>query len=292
MTNGHRKLMLTAVCLGLILIAGFGIVDEFGREYTDRGFKRALVTFAVARSLNGVISVAQGTEVAIQPAGIGLNFTPGQILDPVNDLIERFSWVMLASSTSLGIQKMLMGIFASTSFTILICGVLLLFAALLWSPGNRLSRLRPLVLKAALFLLFLRFSIPAMALASEGVFRAFLEAQYVASTEHIEQTTEEIGQINKSAEKSTPTVEDQTLIGKAKRLYESAASQMDVQGYIERYKAAASEASEHAINLIVIFVLQTILIPLLFLWVIVRLFKNLMRLDLLGEGLARHVRSP
>lgn len=275
----YRKLALTALCLALLLIAGFGFVDDLGREYTDRGFKRALVTFAVARSLNGVISVAQGTEVAIQPAGIGLNFAPGQILDPINDLVERFSWVMLASSTSLGIQKVLMGIFASPGFTLLLGAALLLLVSLLWSPGAAAERMRPLLYKSAIVLLLLRFSIPVVALVSEGVFRLFLEEQYVASSEQIEQTAQEIGHINRSTERAASGLADETIVDKAMRYYESATSQMDVQGHIERYKAAAAEASEHAINLIVIFVLQTLLLPLLFLWIIIRLFRHLMLLD-------------
>jgi len=275
----YRKLALTALCLALLLIAGFGIVDDLGKEYTDRGFKRALVTFAVARSLNGVISVAQGTEVAIQPAGIGLNFAPGQILDPINDLVERFSWVMLASSTSLGIQKVLMGIFASPGFTLLLGAALLLLVSLLWSPGAAAERMRPLLYKSAIVLLLLRFSIPVVALVSEGVFRLFLEEQYVASSEQIEQTAQEIGHINRSTERAASGLADETIVDMARRYYESATSQMDVQGHIERYKAAAAEASEHAINLIVIFVLQTLLLPLLFLWIIIRLFRHLMLLD-------------
>lgn len=275
----YRKLALSAICLVFLLIAGFGIVDDLGREYTDRGFKRALVTFAVARGLNGVISVAQGTEVAIQPAGIGLNFAPGQILDPINDLVERFSWVMLASSTSLGIQKVLMGIFASPGFTLLLGAALLLLVSLLWSPGATAERMRPLLYKSAIVLLLLRFSIPVVALVSEGVFRLFLEEQYVASSEQIEQTAQEIGHINRSTERAASGLADETIVDRAMRYYESATSQMDVQGHIDRYKAAAAEASEHAINLIVIFVLQTLLLPLLFLWIIIRLFRHLMLLD-------------
>lgn len=284
MKEGYRKLSLTALCLLLALIAGFGVVDEVGREYTDQGFKRALVTFAVARSLNGMISVAQGTEVAIQPAGIGINFTPGQILDPINDLIERFSWIMLASSTSLGIQKVMMAIFASPAFTILFGGVLLLLVLLLWIPGDKSKWLRVLMLKSAVFLLFLRFAIPSMALIGEGIFQLFLEEQYVASTERIEQTAEEIGMINESAEKSMPALPDETLMDKARRFYENATTRMDVSAYIERYKEAAADASEHAVNLIVIFVIQTMLFPLLFLWFLVRGFRRLMRLRLLGGG--------
>ncbi len=284
MKEGYRKLFLTLLCLLLSLLAGFGVVDEVGQEYTDKGFKRALVTFAVARSLNGVISVAQGTEVAIQPAGIGINFTPGQILDPVNDLIERFSWIMLASSTSLGLQKVLMAIFASPSFTILLGGVLLLLAVLFWTPAEKRQWLRFVVLKSALFLLFLRFAIPVMAFVGEGVFQLFLEEQFVASSERIEQTAEEIGMINESAEKAMPVLPDETLMDKAIRLYENATTRMDMSAYIERYKDAAADASEHAVNLIVIFIIQTMLFPLFFVWLLVRGFHSLMRFTLLGKS--------
>lgn len=276
MKQRYRKLGLTVILLGLALIAGLGVIDELGREYTDRGFKRALVTFAVARSLNGVISVAQGTEVAFQPAGIGINFTPGQILDPINDLIERFSWIMLASSTSLGIQKLMMAIFASPAYTLVLAGVVFLMILLLWLPGRGAQWLSSPVLTLAVFLLFLRFAVPGMALFGEGVFRLFLEEQYVASTEKIEKTAEEIGKINESAEQSMPLATDETFMEKAKRLYESATTRMDVGVYIERYKTAAADASEHTIHLIVIFVFQTMLIPLIFMWFMIHGFRRLM----------------
>jgi hypothetical protein len=286
MREPYRKFIISAACLVLVLVAALGIVDDYGRDYTDRGFKRALVTFAVARGLNGVISVAQGTEVAIQPAGIGLNFTPGQILDPVNDLVERFSWVMLASSTSLGIQKVLMGILSSRGFTLLLGATLLFLVVLLWWRRDAAARMRPLVYRTAIALLLLRFSIPVVALLGEGVFQLFLADQYQTSTAHIEKTAEEIGHINRRTESAVSGLAYETLLDRAKRYYENAASQMDVQGHIERYKAAAADASEHAINLIVIFVLQTMLFPLLYLWLIVRLFRRLMRMELLGGASA------
>ena len=281
----HRKLILSLVAALLVLGAYSGIVDKYGAEYTDKGFRRALVTFAVARGLNGVISVAQGTEVAVQPAGIGINFAPGQILDPVNDLVERFSWVMLASSTSLGLQKLLLAIFSSTGFTVIFTLSLLLAVFAVWFRGRQPGWLKPLAYRTTLFLIIIRFSIPAVALATEGVFMLFLEEQYTTSTQRIEQTTEDIARVNRRAESERPVTGETSLLERAQRMVDSAASSMDVQGYIERYKAAASDASEHAINLIVIFILQTMLLPLLFLWALVRLFRNLMRLELLsGSG--------
>ena len=71
-----------------------------GDDRLEQAFSRALIGYAIARGLNGAISVAQGTEVAVQPAGIGLNFAPGEILDPINDLVERFSWIMMLAASS------------------------------------------------------------------------------------------------------------------------------------------------------------------------------------------------
>ncbi len=278
----YRKITLTLVATVLAVAAYSGTVDSYGEAYTDKGFKRALVTFAVARSLNGVISVAQGTEVAIQPAGVGINFTPGQILDPINDLIERFSWVMLASSTSLGLQKMLLAIFSSLSFTVLILSTLLFAIIALWYRGRQPTWFRPVAYKAALLMVVIRFCIPLVAVASEGLFHLFLEEQYTTSTQRIEKTTEDIARINQHAEAEKPVKADESLLERAQRMVDSAASRMDIQAYIQHYKEAAADASEHAINLIVIFTLQTILLPLLLLWLMLQGLKRALRFRFIG----------
>ena len=47
-----------------------------GDAQVDAGLKRALATYAAARALNAVISVAQGTEVALEPGGVGVVLAP------------------------------------------------------------------------------------------------------------------------------------------------------------------------------------------------------------------------
>ena len=106
----RRKSIWTLVAVAAVAIALTGFADDTSDDYADQALKRALVTFAVARTLNGVISVAQGTEVAVEPAGVGVVFTFGQILDPINDLVERFSTVMLVATSSLGLQNVLLDI--------------------------------------------------------------------------------------------------------------------------------------------------------------------------------------
>ena len=92
--------LASLLLVSLIGLSWTGLLDREANASTAATLKRALATYAVARGLNGVISVAQGTEIAIAPVGVGLTFTAGQILDPLNDLVERFSWLVRVSCGS------------------------------------------------------------------------------------------------------------------------------------------------------------------------------------------------
>ena len=108
MSPGRRPVAAFALVAAVGLLAVLPVADEVGAGHVDAALKRALLGYAVARGLNGAISVAQGTEGAVQPAGVGVNFAPGEILDPINDLVERFSWIMMLAASSLGVQKVLL----------------------------------------------------------------------------------------------------------------------------------------------------------------------------------------
>jgi len=130
-------------------------LDTSSKYHVDKSFNRALIAFGIAKTLNGVISVAQGTEVAIQPAGIGVNLIPGQILDPVNDLIERFSWIMLASSTSLGIQKVFLTMSSWPTFGYALIFFLTVSLIFLFTTTKKYVQLRIFILRIALLLIVL-----------------------------------------------------------------------------------------------------------------------------------------
>lgn len=274
----YKKILLSLVFLSLAITAIDGWFDSKGVEYTEATFKRALIAFGIAKGLNGVISVAQGTEVALQPAGIGVNFTPGQILDPVNDLIEQFSWIMLASTASIGVQKILLAISQWPFFSYSVIGLLFLAIISYWYQPLRHSSWRPLLFKTMLVFLFLRFSVPLIAITSEFTYAQFLSQQYAESTQELERTTEKITDVTSADNPAITFSKDRSMVEKIKDMYGSAAAAIDINARIERYKQAAAEATEHVVNLIVVFIFQTILFPLLFLYVIFRLLKQLIQL--------------
>jgi hypothetical protein len=252
-----------AALLGLALS---GVADRAGAANVQAGLQRALVAFGLARALNGVISVVQGTEVAIQPAGVGINLAPGQILDPVNDLVERFSWVMLAASTSFGVQRLLLEVLAWPGVSIALGLLLLLLLLALWQQRGWLAGRRGWLLRLALFVAMLRFLIPLLALLSEGIHHGFIEPRYAAAVAGLEQASDQLGQLAEGESSEHP--DQASLLNRLQRLYDETGAALDVQQRLADIKTLAARTTEQTIELISIFVFQTILLPLAFLWLL------------------------
>lgn len=264
---------IVAVLLSVVL-ALIPATDEVGQSHVDTAFKRALVGYALARGLNGAISVAQGTEVAIQPAGVGVNFTPGQILDPVNDLVERFSWIMMLASSSLGVQKVLLSMSAWNGLLIVVAlSGLLFLLSIVW---NRLSGARWVLQRVFLFVLLLRFMMPAISIANDWVYRTFLESDYLAASASLEQAQLAIGEINDEV-LAEHRDETPTLLERARDIYDQAIANVDIDRRLQEYRQAAETISENTIRLVVVFLMQTLVFPLLFMFIVWGIVRRLTR---------------
>jgi hypothetical protein len=250
-----------------------GFVDREAEAYAEKAFKRALVTFAVARTLNGVISVAQGTEVAIEPGGVGVNLSVGQSLDPINDLVERFSAVMLVAASSLGLQNILLKMTAWWGVTATLVIATGLAITTMWSSSPAAGKYAAVVLRVLLIMLFVRFTVPLLIIGTTLVSDTFLAADQAEATAALEATRTEIEALNEQAE--VPPEPDQSLMERLESMIDESLESINVSGRLARLKESASNASEHIINLIVIFILQTIILPLVFLWLLVEALKGI-----------------
>ncbi|MCP4993366.1 MAG: hypothetical protein GY934_06220 [Gammaproteobacteria bacterium] len=256
-----QRFLISALLVGAALLALNGTLDRISERYTEQAMQRAVISFALARGLNGVISVAQGTEISIEPMGIGVGLAPGQILDPINDLVERFSWVMLAASVILGALRILLEISLWPALSIGLSAMLLATLITLWKPKFPKRRL---LWSLTLTLLLIRFSVPLLALANEGLYQLFLSNHYEEAQTALELTREDIEQTN--MEMAPP--QEQSLFDRLKRY-----GDINLEQQLERYQQLAQEAAESTINLIVVYLLQTALFPILLAWLLWRLVR-------------------
>ncbi|MEJ2534955.1 MAG: hypothetical protein P8008_05695 [Gammaproteobacteria bacterium] len=279
-----RRWFIGVILVTLALFAVTPLLDQRAADNYESLFQRALVTFALARTLNGVISAVQGTEVALQPAGVGVTLTPGEVLDPVNDLVERFSWIMLGATVSLGVQQVLLEVSAwwfIQALVVLLAGWLLfLYFARRESSRHR----RRLAWRVFGIALFLRFAVPLTLVANEAVYELFLEERYEQSTEVITSAGEALEEIQREQDAAGEQAEAEVRpgseggwLGSLGKAWTSATDTLDIGDRVDRIQARAGELIEQLIQLSVVFILQTGLLPIAFLWVFLQLGKWLLR---------------
>ncbi len=262
------RVFLTAGLLTLVAASWSGYLDNNAQSTTEASFKRALATFALARALNGVISVAQGTEIAVQPVGVGLTITVGEILDPLNDLVERFSWLALLACASLGTQMLMTELLSNVWVTSLLSVTGLAYLLVLWWPKGFAGR--EILLKTCLLLIFTRFVFTFVTLASGWINSAVLIDRQDASMERIAQTTENIEALQVEETDSSLLERFSTFLDEQRQAF-------DVRAQLIALKERVESAIEAMVDLIVVFVVQTLILPILGLFASVWVLKRVWR---------------
>jgi len=261
----------TLLLLGALALSWWGALDRAASERTHAALERALVTFALSRTLNGVISVAQGTELAFEPAGVGVVISAGEILDPLNDLVEQFSWLTLMAASSLGIQLMLGDMFSTAAVNwVLTLSIALGLVALWWRP-ERHRALRASILRLTATFVFFRFAIVLATLGTGLVSQYYLTQREQAAVDYLSQTRGKIEAANESA--APPATTPDSVLERLNKFFDDQRQALDIEGRLTRLRQDVEAAVEQVVNLIVVYVIETLLLPLGFLvvaWGLVR----------------------
>lgn len=253
-----KKLLISLLLAGIVTLSWTGTLDKIADDTLQPTFQRALLTAAIARGLNGVISVAQGTEIAIQPVGVGVTITAGQILDPLNDLVERFSWLSLAASASLGMQMLLAEIFADQLMNLLLSATAVLYLLVLWwpSPLPSLSWL----LRLAGLVVFMRFLFTIVTLVIGMVDHWVLEDRQQLAMNELTTATRQIEQLEQTAE-AIPGRE-QSIMERFESALDGYGQALDIETRLNGLRDRVEASISHLIDLIVVFLVQTLALPI------------------------------
>ena len=266
----RKPLLLIGLC-ALLTALWWATPDAPATRQVEAGLKRALTIFAAARALDAVISVAQGTQVALEPGGVGVVLAPGQALDPINDLVEEFSTLMLAASVSFGVQRVLIAIGGHAVVSALVTAAAVAWTALRWRgrvPPHALTRL-------LLVLLLVRFAVPLVVLGSDLAFRVFMADDYAAAQQAIDGSARQIDRAGAPSADQPPAGESH--VERLKRWWSDAIDKPDVGKRLDELRRLAAGAADHIVRLIVIFLLQTVVVPIGLLWMLLGSWRLLYR---------------
>jgi len=236
-----------SLILVVVLIANWiPQMDSRAQVYLTDTIASNAAVFGIVRSLNAAISVVQTAEVGVGIASIG----PGEALDPVNDLVERFSGVLLVTLTALGIAQVLLLFTTSLAmkgvFSVIV-GVT--FLVLWWQPN-----LNTITMRLLLAILVLRF----IFVAQVWLVWMFDWMYFNATGQEAMSVLEGITQTFQSLRESFSTLNIRDLLFG------------DNQVLAEEDTVSATIAS-NVITLIVGMLFKSIIIPVGTLWVGIRL---------------------
>lgn len=247
------KILITLLLIVISFFSLFTTIDESVMIIYSENFDRAVYSFAIAKGLNAIISVLQSSEVSAS-FFVGATVGIGQILDPINDLVERFSWVMLVSSVSIGMQHLLLVLGKSMFIKILLLVSVLFTLLCLWMRKLDKSIIFVFSIKLFIFLFILRFGAVIFMYTTQFVYQEVYSKQYESSNKYIQAYNDDL-----------------RVIQKNKTEFESLWTKL---------KDKTEMFSKKVIELITIFVVTTIVFPLLFLWFFVLLIRLIFNIRL------------
>ena len=118
-------------------------------------------------------------------------------------------------------------------------------------------------------LLLVRFAVPIAALGSEASFRLTMASDYAQAQSMVKATSDELGRMAPETPKGAGAIE------RLKEWWDR--QKHDIQSYFGALKDKAENMVRHIIVLMALFIVQTLLLPLFFLWVVQRLFRAALR---------------
>jgi hypothetical protein len=173
-TSDRARLFLVFLIASVLIISWTGILDGISAEFLNDSFINAIATYGSARLINGIISVLQTTTIEAGAFFVGGSLSIGQMLDPINDAVERLSNVMTIAIGSILLQKTLLAITSSLLFKVLLT---LSGLGLAISSFIKDAPYMQMLSKLFVFLVFIRLSLGFMLLLNLAVDQSYLSGQ-------------------------------------------------------------------------------------------------------------------
>ncbi|MEG3219929.1 hypothetical protein PD716_04705 [Vibrio gigantis] len=256
------KQAYSILIITLVVLACSTILDHAAHDAVNESLSSALITFGSASLLDSVVSMFKSFEVSVGVASFDL----GQMLNSISDMLDLFKHTMALALASLSLQKFLLITMSSKLFNalVLLSGIGLL--ATIWT--GKLTPFKERATKVFKTLLIVRFAVIASVSLSLAADHLFIdesvkenEAQATELSQSISKKVENIASIQTNGEQ-----EDKGFIdGMSDKWDSMKANVITPKDIIVNIMESIDNAMIKFINLMMLFVLKTIFLPILFL---------------------------
>ena len=169
-----KPILLLVAAVVLFQFPGFKLpyIDKNTDTYFSEAMTKAGVAYGVCRVVNASVSAIKESQIQIEPAGLGVSLAAGQVLDPLDDMTERASDILVTAIVSLGIQKIAYELCVAFVPSLIGFAIIVLFG-LSFVKGDRATTLRGLVISSIILLAVARLCLP-----TSSIINAYLQENY------------------------------------------------------------------------------------------------------------------
>jgi len=237
--------------------------------YLDDWTNQAVATAGTAGLMNAGLSVIEDSE----PGGLGASLALGDLVRPLNGMASRVMYVALAAAVSLEIQQKLIEIGALIGLKWFFALSMVCLGLAIWFDWSLFRRLA-----WGLFVLALvaRLLIPGAVYLTGTIGNQLSEAEYGRAQAQFEELQSEATKAKNQVVDAIPTAKDvwDSIVpwgGSKVEPATPAGLKQQVLKVIDSLAKMQKSLGRLATTLISVFILQTILMPLLILWALVKL---------------------
>jgi hypothetical protein len=269
---------LIGILLSIVLFFSSGIqipvLDSTADTYFKDSITKAGISYGVCRVINATVSIIRESSLELEPAGIGLSLAIGQIVDPINDMVERLSNVLVMSITSLGVQELAYEI-SLTLVPLILAAILFMLSLLVWFKNERLLKLQRLLLSVLVIASIARFCLPLSSMANEFLQKSFFEDKIIEANAKLTNSTANLDTLKDVQlpryDGVIGTIENSASYLKEKSIHFKTAIKTTIEN--------KGIIVENLLNLTFlyfgIFMIQVLILPLLIFWFLMKIVNAL-----------------
>lgn len=254
--------------LGCALLALTPWLDQRADSDLATALGSTATLFASVRGVDAVVSSLSGTELLLTPAGIGVTFAPGELLDPIDDLIEQLADVLLWVLALMGVERLGLSLLGSVGVRIA-CALLLSGAAvaLLLRPQWQWPRLAR---KLIILVVLLRIALPLTAMSSELIARHVVDTRTDSAESALVSMSQQIeaeqGNQSQSAGNDAASQANQSFLDRIEDAARSVSESLEIKARMTRLSQRLETGVNHVIDLLALVILRALLFPALFIF--------------------------
>lgn len=182
-----KKKSLVLGVLFLVLLSWLNVLDDLSKDFLNDSITQAGLAFGSAKLINASVSVMQSFSV-----DFGLSISPGEVLDPVNDMVEDFSTLMKYAIGSLLLQKILAEIVSLLLFKILFTIAAIVMLVYMLIPKLKYQQI---AVKSFITFVALRFAVLLLVIVNSIASQLFIDERIEQDIEKLNASSAELSEL-------------------------------------------------------------------------------------------------